>query len=451
MVAGLNSKVFAMSKFFITTLGCKVNQFEAEAIGLALCNAGWEKSLKGKDTDICIINTCTVTGKASMQSRQAIRNIIKNNPGAKIIVTGCYAQTEADEIKKIDGVHNIISHAEKHKIPEMILAAADRFFPKISKDCNTSCAETKFNHIDVNVHGNRTRPFLKVQDGCDAFCTYCIVPHTRGRSRSMEPDEVLHRLKMLGDSGYKEVVLTGIHIGCWGADLKTKTNFFELLTQIDKEKPVKRIRLSSIEPREVTDDMIRLFAESDTFCRHFHIPLQSGDDDILKKMHRPYTGKLFSDVVKKIHKHMPDAAIGADILVGFPGESDSAFKNTYSLIEMLPMTYLHVFPFSPRTKTPAATYPDQIKPDIIKERTATMRCLGSEKRHLFSKSLYGKTTEVLIEQKRDRKTGLLKGISSNYATILAKGSDSLMNSLVKIKINHTEIDHISGTIEKNRP
>jgi threonylcarbamoyladenosine tRNA methylthiotransferase MtaB len=242
-----------MTRFMMTTLGCKVNQFETEAIGLALSKAGWVRTGKGKEADVCIINTCTVTGKASMQSRQAIRNIIRKCPRARIIVTGCYAQTEASEIAKIEGVHRIISHREKHLIPGMILSENRTIHiekPLISPDCNQSCRETEFTGIDVTVHGNRTRPFLKVQDGCDAFCTYCIVPHTRGRSRSMPQNDVLQRLRDLGQAGYKEVVLTGIHIGNWGADLSPRQTFYDLLRAIEDDHPLPRIRISSIEPRE---------------------------------------------------------------------------------------------------------------------------------------------------------------------------------------------------------
>ncbi len=433
-----------MAKYSIKTLGCKVNQFETEAIGLSLQKQGWEKAKKKDIADLCIINTCTVTGKASLQSRQSIRNIIKKNPGAKVIVTGCYAQTEADEIKKIDGVHSIISHAEKYKIPEIVLK--NQKTPFISTDCNSSCTETKFKTIDIDVHGNRTRPFLKIQDGCNSFCTYCIVPHTRGRSRSMSPDSVLKKLRSLNANGYNEIVLTGIHIGHWGADLNPAFDFTNLLKRIEKEKPVKRIRLSSIEPVEITDEIIDLFATSDIFCKHFHIPLQSGDNNTLKRMHRPYDRDFFKKRVEKIHSAAPDAAIGVDTLIGFPGETDEEFNNTYSLIEELPISHLHVFPFSPRKKTPAASFPNQVTDEIKKERTEKMRNLGNIKQTDFLKSLCGKTLEVLIENNRDKKTDKLKGLSSNYAVVHTKGPDSFKNTITKVKIDTYNSEYVSGTI-----
>ncbi|MBU1172579.1 MAG: tRNA (N(6)-L-threonylcarbamoyladenosine(37)-C(2))-methylthiotransferase MtaB [Proteobacteria bacterium] len=440
-----------MTKFMMTTLGCKVNQFETEAIGLALIRAGWERTGKGKEAHVCIINTCTVTGKASMQSRQAIRNIIRNCPDARIIVTGCYAQTEASEISKIQGVHRIISHKEKHLIPDMILHDVHDSTSKgltLSPDCDESCQETEFKSIDVTVFGNRTRPFLKIQDGCNAFCTYCIVPHTRGRSRSMDKDQIITRLHDLGRAGYKEVVLTGIHIGHWGSDLIPRQSFVDLLKHIDDEHPVPRIRLSSIEPREITEDMVSLFAASDMFCHHFHIPLQSGDNGILERMHRPYDRDLFRDRVTTIVSHIPDAAIGVDTLVGFPGETDQAFNNTYELIESLPIMYLHVFPFSPRIKTPAASFPDHVAPDIMKLRTERLRALGALKKETFLKTCCGKTLEVLIENKRDSKSGMLKGLTSNYATVFVDGPDTLFNSLQRVLIDRAYSNHVTGTLIK---
>jgi threonylcarbamoyladenosine tRNA methylthiotransferase MtaB len=436
-------------KYLLTTLGCKVNQFETEAIGIALRQAGWEKTVKFHEADLCVINTCTVTGKASMQSRQAIRNIVRQCPDAHVIVTGCYAQTEADEILKIKGVNRIVSHREKHLIPGMMQSlgeTAKSSAPLVSPDCNESCSERKFQGIDVEVHGNRTRPFLKIQDGCDAFCTYCIVPHTRGRSRSMNPDEVLERLRALGQAGYKEVVLTGIHIGAWGLDLSSGSTFYDLLSRIEDERPVPRIRISSIEPRELTPDILALFSKSEVFCHHAHIPFQSGDTGILSAMNRPYNREFLRDLVLSVVHHMPDAAVGVDLLAGFPGESDAAFQNTCDLIAELPVMYLHVFPFSARKRTPAAAFPGQIHPDVMKTRTERLRELGSEKRRQFLNRLEGKEAVILVENKRDRKTGLLKGMTSNYATVLVEGPDNLYNTLAPVRMVQSEDAFIKGRL-----
>ena len=436
-------------KYLLTTLGCKVNQFETEAIGISLSTAGWEKTARGSEADLCIINTCTVTGKASMQSRQAIRNIVRQCPHARIFVTGCYAQTEADEIMKIEGVHRIVSHSEKHLIPDMALslsAGDEKASAIMSQDCNESCNEREFKALDVSVCGNRTRPFLKIQDGCDAFCTYCIVPHTRGRSRSMAPDDVIKRLHALGQSGYNEVVLTGIHIGAWGSDLSSKSSFHDLLARIEDEQPVPRIRISSIEPKELTDEILKLFAASSMFCNHVHIPFQSGDTDVLKAMHRPYDRDYLNHLLESVLTYMPDAAIGIDLLTGFPGESDSAFRNTFDLIASFPVMYLHVFPFSARKKTPAASYPDQIPPEIMKMRTEKLRELGAMKKQQFLSRLKGEQHTILVENKRDKKTGMLKGITSNYATVLVEGPDHLFNTLTRVVIGDTQGSIVSGAL-----
>ncbi len=423
-----------MAKFTIRTLGCKVNQYESEAIGQYLKASGWVYAHFDEEADLCIINSCTVTQKASMQSRQAVRQAIRSNPCSRIIVTGCYAQTEPHEIKKIKGVHYIIGHSDKHKIPEIIMASKEKEGPYPVTICRDISHEHNFKQIPVTVLGNRTRSFLKIQDGCDAFCTYCIVPYTRGRSRSMPVENVLINIKQLKDAGFREVVLSGIHLGSYGVDLSPKTNLLELLYKIHESRAIDRVRLSSIEPGELTDDIIRLVAESSRFCHHFHIPLQSGDDLILERMHRPYSSAFFSDLVMNIHELIPDASIGVDTLIGFPGETESAFENTYSIIKNLPVTYLHVFPFSARNGTSASRYPDQVSSKIVKTRCGKMRALGDAKKREFYKKNIGKTVEVLIEGKRDGSTGLFKGTTSNYVPVLMSGKDDLQDTIVNARV-----------------
>ena len=438
-------------RFTITTLGCKVNQYESEAIAQCLKESGWIAVHRGENAELCIVNTCTVTGKASMQSRQAIRRAIRSNPKACIIVTGCYAQTEPDEIKKIEGVHYIIGHADKHSIPKMIISSRGNILPECTfpllsrRDIQR---ERNFKEIPVTLSGSRTRPFLKIQDGCSEFCTYCIVPYARGRSRSMPLENVLDKIKKLKKAGYHEVVLTGIHLGCYGLDLKPKQSSLpELLTRIHESRALDRVRLSSIEPCELTEEIIKLVAKSGGFCHHFHIPLQSGDDLILKRMRRPYTGSFFKDLVLKIHELIPDAAIGVDILIGFPGETEEAFENTYSIIRQLPVTYLHIFPFSARSGTPAGGYPDKIPAKIIKARCRKMYELGNVKKREFYKKNIGKEVEVLVENKRDRLTGCLKGMTSNYLPVLLSGEDDMKNTIVKAGIEKVNSDNsIFGTI-----
>jgi threonylcarbamoyladenosine tRNA methylthiotransferase MtaB len=432
-------------KYLITTLGCKVNQSESDTMAHQLKNSGWHPVHPKEKADLCIINTCTVTQKASMQSRQAVRQAIRSNPGARIIVTGCYAQTEPDEIGKINGIHHIIGHADKSKIPDMVLSKEEAPYARLIRQ--NIFSEHNFEQTSAAPSGNRTRPFLKIQDGCDSFCTYCIVPYARGRSRSMPIENVLENIKQFQQAGYHEVVLTGVHLGAYGLDLSPKTGLTELLHRIGDTNPIDRVRLSSIEPHELTDELIQLVAKSEIFCHHFHLPLQSGDDLILKKMHRPYTRSFFRDQIIKINELLPDAAIGVDTLIGFPGETEKAFENTYSLINELPVTYLHVFPFSVRKGTPASRYPQQVDSKIIKARCKRMRSLGHVKKKEFYKKFTGKPVEILIEDKRNKSTGLLKGISSNYIPVHVNGEDILKNTLAHVRIESVKIhNNVFGSL-----
>ncbi len=450
-----------MDKFYIATLGCKVNQYESDGIAGRLISHGWTRTNKNSNADICIINTCTVTSKAAMQSRQTIRSIIKANPHAKIIVTGCYAQTAAGEINKIKGIHCITGHKDKFNIAEAVMLQENKHVPRPEKNKITEkdnpdkteynflpfpesnqCTDNKFYSFPPAVTGNMTRAYLKIQDGCNAFCTYCIVPYARGRSCSMPENIVMEHLENLKKKGYTETILTGIHTGMYGLDFENKSSLFLLLKKIDMLKPIHRIRLSSIEPTELTDNIIELAAKTSTICDHFHIPLQSGDDEILKRMKRPYSSELFKNLILKIHQFMPYAAIGVDILQGFPGESEEAFKNTYNLIKKLPVSYLHVFPFSPRKGTPAFDYPDRVKPEILKYRCSVMRKLGIEKKQQFINKNMGISLEAVIQNRRDKETGMLKAVTSNYLTILAKGEDDLKQKIVRIVPEKVETGNI---------
>ena len=437
-----------MAKYKITTLGCKVNQYESEAIGRELETSQWDTAGKNDPADLCIINTCTVTQKASMQSRQAVRQAIRANPKARIVVTGCYAQTAAEELSKIKGVDYVIGHSQKHAIASMFDEQDKSTKIPPGSICSDVLSDHQFHQYSQAAYGTRTRPFMKIQDGCDAFCSYCIVPYARGPSRSMPLADVLAHIGQLGNSGYQEAVLTGVHLGNYGLDLIPKTSLYALLCQIDENDLITRVRLSSIEPLELSNDIIKRVSTSPRFCRHFHIPLQSGDDDILKKMRRPYTRNYFHDLVLKINEQMPDAAVGVDILVGFPGETGAAFENTYNLIRALPVAYLHVFPFSERPGTPASGFSDKVPADVIKKRCDRMRRLGAEKRKTFYQKLRGQIFDILIEETTDRSTGLLKGISSNYLPVLVDGPEDHINTLIPVKIEDIDADNrLFGTIQ----
>ncbi len=374
-----------------------------------------------------------------MQSRQAVRQAIRNNPNARIVVTGCHAQIASDELAAIEGVDLVAGNREKHRLTEQILdqlpESAGETIPAPNTDIRRNA---HFEVLPGIAHGQRTRPFIKIQDGCNAFCTYCIVPHARGRSRSLPSDQVLAQVASLGRMGYREVVLTGIHIGCYGNDLQPTTDLHTLLCRIRNAATVDRVRVSSIEPAELSDDIIELAAAEEgvagRLCPHFHIPLQSGDDAILKRMHRPYTRDDFHALVLRIIDRIPRAAIGVDTLIGFPGETENAFRQTYDLIESLPVAYLHVFPFSARRGTPAFTYTDQVAAQTIKHRCRKMRWLGDRKRRAFYRRHVGSRLTVLVEETRDKRSRRLKGLTDTYIPVLIDGSDELINTFQRVEI-----------------
>lgn len=421
-----------MKNFKVITLGCKCNQYESDSIAMQLRNKGYQYS--ETEPDIVIVNTCTVTARAGMQSRQEIRKELKKNPFAKIIVTGCHAQTEPEEIRKINDNIIIVSQDKKNLIPEF--THKDSFEDSIIK---TVCSDTQFRFMPSPDEASKTRAYLKIQDGCNAFCSYCIIPYARGRSRSMEFSRVIEELMELNENGYKEVVLTGIHIGCYGKDLKEKTDFTSLVRYLAKNSTkFPRLRISSIEPDEITDEIIEIASSDSVLCPHFHIPFQSGDDYILEKMKRPYSRKFLYDLTMKIKNKISDASIGADILLGFPGESDEYFENTFSLLKDLPVSYLHVFPFSPRKNTPAAKFKNQVNGKITKKRCEITRNLSDLKKDEFYKSQSGRIKNVLIENQRDKTSGFLKGFTENYVSVLLEEDDSLKNRITKVRLSFNE-------------
>jgi len=440
-----------MPTFTITTLGCKVNQYESEAIAEALKKSGWSCDVHpAVDTEVCIINTCAVTQKAAMQSRQAVRQAVKAHPKARILVTGCYAQTEPEAFNTITGISCVVGHAAKDGIPDLLAAAPDRTEHLAAADGFNLTKASPFGATAGTVGTSRTRPYLKIQDGCDAFCSYCIVPYARGRSCSMPFENIIENIRRLARAGFHEVVLCGVHLGCYGLDLTPPTSLFEILRRVDDDALVDRVRLSSIEPREISDNIITLVAASKHICHHFHIPLQSGDDGVLERMRRPYSRSLFRELVLKIRAAMPDAAMGVDVLVGFPGETETAFQNTVDLIQELPVAYLHVFPFSARKGTPADRFPDKVSSSIIKSRCAHMRLLGAAKKKAFYSRFVGRTLTVLIEARRDV-SGRLKGFTANYLPVCLNGGDNLKNTIAAIRIESIKQNHtLSGTLSNGR-
>jgi threonylcarbamoyladenosine tRNA methylthiotransferase MtaB len=381
-----------------------------------------------READGYVINTCTVTASTDYQSRQLIRRALRKNPAAAVIVTGCYAQRAPEEIGLIPGVRIIAGNQEKERIPELLLALGDR--PPRVLVGDVGAART-ISRLGASVFPEHTRAFLKIQDGCNACCSYCIVPLARGRSRSLPPGEVRERLASLSRSGYREVVLTGIHLGAWGRDLTPPADLTALLGQIAEEGGLERLRLSSIEAREVGAGLISLMKASPTLCRHLHIPLQSGDDAVLAAMGRDYDTAFFRDLVAKLSRTIPGIAVGVDVMAGFPGETEEAFANTVRLLEEMPVAYLHVFPYSRRPGTPAADREDQVPEEEKKRRARRLRAVGTAKRRAFAERFVGAPLTVLVEGRIDRETGLPVGFSDNYIQVAVRG-DLRANRIVRV-------------------
>ncbi len=427
--------------FKIVTLGCKVNQYESAYLERRLEEEGWTPALPGEASSVTIVNTCIVTRAASQQSRQEIRKAIRENEKGKVAAIGCYGQVFPEELRNIDGLHLIAGNVEKGRVPALLT------MPRSGKTMDFSVPFTRvmgFEVMTINKFPGRSRAFLKIQDGCESFCSYCIVPFSRGPYRSLPPDDVLQVMENLAAEGYKEVVLTGIHLGKYGADLGGKEDLKGILRAIGRRGLPLRVRLSSLEPGEIDDELIEMVASEEWLCRHFHIPLQSGDDGILRRMSRTYSRRTFGSLVKKINEAIPLGAIGVDVMTGFPGEDEAAHLNTFNLLDDLPVSYLHVFPYSRRPGTPAAGFADQVSPAEKKKRAAELRALGARKKNLFHENCLGKDFQVVIEESHAKGNKLLKGISDNYIPVLIPSLASIHGHLVSVRIDKVEKDQVIG-------
>lgn len=417
-------------KVAVATLGCKVNQYESAGIMEALRTRGFSLVPFGDPADFYIVNTCTVTGKTDYQSRQLIRRATRNNPDAAVIVTGCYAQTAPEDIACIPGVALVAGTSEKEDIPDLLGETFPGAHRVLVGDIFTV---RRISPLEAKTFPGHTRGFLKIQDGCNAFCSYCIVPYARGQSRSLPEGEILCRLGTLAAAGYREIVLTGIHLGAYGQDLTPPTSLLRVLENSEKNEAVERLRLSSLEPTEIHDDLLAFLRKANHICHHLHIPLQSGDSRILSLMKRDYDAGFFRDLLEKIVRAVPDIAIGIDVMVGFPGEREKEFFNTLRLIEELPIAYLHVFPYSERPGTAAASLPGKVGEREKKKRGEMLRNLGKKKKELFAEQFKGKELSVLIEGKKDRKTGCLQGFSGNYLPLaVADTTREHINRIVSV-------------------
>jgi threonylcarbamoyladenosine tRNA methylthiotransferase MtaB len=447
-----------MPSFFIEQFGCRATQADGAALERQLLDRGCTAASTRGAADIVVVNTCTVTAAADAQARDAIRKLHAANPAVRIIATGCYAQRAPEELAALPGVSWVVGNSHKPQIPQLIddlstttsPASAESnndFFPAAALYSDPTLPFHSFvgaqhvaphlgNILTGNIfdrteflsapvlggEGNHTRPTLKIQDGCDSRCSYCVIPFVRGKSRSLPAETVIHEIRHLAESGYREIVLSGINLGTYGRDLSPRIEFEDLLRRILDETAVERLRISSIEPLDVTQDLIDLFAGTDRIAQHFHMPLQSASDRILAAMHRWYRAEHYARRVELIHERLPHAAIGADVITGFPGETEDDHAATVAFIERLPFAYLHVFSFSKRPGTKAAALSNEVPGATIKRRARELRALSEAKAAAFRQSQLGRSLRVLTLCGDDADSNTTPALSSNYLKIRVRGN-----------------------------
>ena len=460
-----------MATFFIEQFGCRATQADAAAIERQLCARGFDRASGADSADLVVVNTCTVTAAADAQARRAIRTIHRSNPAARIIATGCYAQRAPEELAALSGVEWVVGNSHKPEIPRLAESwsakSADAFVPLGSLKTSDEMAARHPAQIlagdvlalaDVLVapveggEADHTRPLLKIQDGCNQRCSYCVIPFVRGRSRSLAPERVIEEVRALVARGYREVVLTGVHLGSYGRDLPAgrrglaeRVDLLAIVRRILNETPLERLRLSSIEPMDVTEDLIALVASSERIARHFHIPLQSGVDRILAAMHRWYRAEQYARRLQWIRAWLPDAAIGADVIAGFPGETQAEHDATIGFIRAFPFTYLHVFSFSARPGTPAASRMDSLSPETVAERARDLRALCAEKKSAFLRAQVGNTMRVLTLNSPQRAACAAgtRAISSNNLDVRIAGHWPV-DQMLDVRVTSASTAHLDA-------
>ena len=417
-----------MPKVAFYTLGCKLNYAETSAIGKKFLDRGYEVVEFGSPADVCVINTCSVTGRADRESRQIIRRAVRTSQKPFVIVTGCYAQLEPNEIAAVPGVDLILGSREKFDLFDYVGTLERSLYPHVF----VSPIETAddFGTAVSTTVGERTRAFLKIQDGCDYNCSFCTIPLARGPSRSQGGDMTVIQARELVAQGYKEIVLTGVNVGDY--DRRSGGGLLPLLQRLTEIDGLERIRISSIEPNLITAEILDFVASSRKVCSHFHIPLQSGCDEILKGMRRRYTTGQYRQLVERIRNRLPDCAIGVDVIVGFPGETDDRFAQTCTFLNELPYSYLHVFTYSERPNTPAAKYPNHVEPRIRYKRNETLRMLGLGKKRQFYENMVGAAATVLCE--KDNDGSMRFGFTDNYVRVGVPLDAAAENDLVPVRI-----------------
>ncbi|MEN8119282.1 MAG: tRNA (N(6)-L-threonylcarbamoyladenosine(37)-C(2))-methylthiotransferase MtaB [Bacteroidota bacterium] len=413
------------------TLGCKLNFSESSTIARDFTQKGYSRVKFKEKADVYVINTCTVTDQADKKCRQAVKKITKQNPNAIVAVVGCYAQLKPEEISNIPGVNIVLGANEKFQLFKFI-----EEFEKEKTPISHSCEINEVEQFDpAYSSGDRTRSFLKIQDGCDYPCTYCTIPMARGKSRNDNVEKTLKQAKEIATNGYKEIILTGVNIGDFGKS--TSETFIELIQELDKVNGIERYRISSIEPNLLSDEIINFVANSQKFLPHFHIPLQSGSNEILKLMKRRYNRERFASRIKKIKELIPDAFIGVDVIVGFPGETDELFNETYHFLDSLEISFLHVFSYSERPGTESVNMNGKISAKIITERSKALHQLSEKKHQYFYKKNVGSNQKILIEAKNSN--GKMYGFTENYLKVELEYNAELINQIKTVKLdNHKE-------------
>lgn len=427
-----------MLKVAIATLGCKTNQFESAVMAENLAKDGLSLVPFGEVADVYVINTCTVTARTDAESRRLVRRANRLNPQARIVVTGCYAQVTPGALAAMPEVGLVVGNEEKKGLAALLRREGLDGRVMVSDISRQVRAEP----MPLETFSEHTRAFLQVQNGCNSFCSYCIVPYARGRSRSVPRTAVLEGVERLTGQGFREVVLTGIHLGSYGRDLDPPASLLELLELLQLRGATGRLRLGSLEPLDITPELIAFLQRSSMVCHHLHIPLQSGSDRVLARMNRPYDTAYFRDLVERLVAALPGVCIGLDVIAGFPGETDAEFAATLQLVEELPVAYLHVFPFSSRPGTAAAAMDGHLPSRVVTERAQTLRRVGESKRSAYLRGFVGRELDVLVLKQKSG--GILSGLSRNYLTVCCNGQADLVNTEVRVHVTSALDSHLSG-------
>lgn len=432
-----------LGKVAFYTLGCKVNQYETEAMIEAFDKKGYEIVSYDGYADIYIINTCTVTNMGDRKSRQIIRRALDYNKNAFIAVVGCYSQIAPQEVLEIDGVQLVLGTDNRSKIVELVEDA-------IEKSDKTNAVTDimqidKFEEMDISQYKNRTRAFIKIQEGCDQYCSYCIIPYARGHVRSRNAESILEEVKRLAQSGFAEIVLTGIHIGSYGKDLNN-ISLIDMIEKIHEINGIERIRMSSVEPKTLDDNFIQRLSKLKKICQHFHLSMQSGCDETLKRMNRKYTTDEYREVVNNLRKIFSEVAITTDVIVGFPGETDEEFQKTLDFVDEIAFSAMHIFKYSPRKGTPAAIYKNQVSSKIKEERSTKLITLAKSKERKFIRRFLGKEFNVLFEQELKEQKGFYEGLTHNYIRVIAESSQEINGRILNVVLKDVKNEHAIGKL-----